>query len=67
MFYGHRLFGYVAGISEIILSKLPMAIIFLEVLNMGDKSLKNKAKKKNTATKKDPNIPASTETPRKHY
>ncbi len=33
---------------------------------MGDKSLKNKEKKKNTATKQDPNIPASTETPPKH-
>lgn len=32
---------------------------------MGDKSFKNKMKKKNTATKKDPNIPASAETPPK--
>lgn len=33
---------------------------------MGDKSMKKKEKKKNTGTKKDPNIPSTSETPSKH-
>jgi len=33
---------------------------------MGDKSPKKKEKKKNTATRKDPNIPSTSETPPKH-
>jgi hypothetical protein len=36
------------------------------ILYMGDKKPKKKEKKKNMATKKDPNIPTTAETPPKH-